>query len=81
MQGPNERAGLRDPPVKYTPQSSETKSARPMPMGARNVALCFSAASMKITKTSSAVRNISRNRPWAVLVLPPRVVETEARVE
>lgn len=30
-----------------------------MPMGAMKVPLCFSAASMKIVKTSSAVRNIS----------------------
>ena len=36
---------------------------KPMPTGAINVALCFSAASMKMVKTSSAVRNISMKRP------------------
>ncbi len=30
------------------PASSAMKSARPMPIGARNVPLCFSAASMKL---------------------------------
>jgi hypothetical protein len=29
--GPNERAGFRDPPVKYTPDNSVTNSARPIP--------------------------------------------------
>jgi hypothetical protein len=52
------------------------KRARPMPTGARNVALCFSAASMKMTKTSSAVRNISIKTPWVIVVWPVRVVFT-----
>lgn len=47
-----------------------------MPTGAMNVPLCFSAASMKIVKTSSAVRNISMNRPWAMEVPPLRLVRT-----
>lgn len=34
-----------------------------MPTGAMKVALCFSAANMKMVKTSSAVKNISMNRP------------------
>lgn len=34
-----------------------------MPTGARNVLLCFSAASMKMVKTSMAVKNISMKRP------------------
>lgn len=39
------------------------KSASPMPMGARKVDLCFSAASMKTVKTSMVVSNISMKRP------------------
>jgi len=50
--------------------------ASPIPMGARKVPLCFSAASMKMVKTSSAVKNISMNKPRAMEVPPPRVVET-----
>jgi len=45
-------------------------------MGAMNVPLCFSVVSIKIVKTSSAVRNISMNRPWVIDVPPPRVVCT-----
>ena len=45
------------------PLSSAMNKDRPMPTGAMNVALCFSAASMKIVKTSWAVRNISMKRP------------------
>lgn len=47
------------PPVKYTPDSSAMKSERPIPTGARNVPLCFSAASRKMVITSCAVKNIS----------------------
>jgi hypothetical protein len=47
-----------------------------MPTGAMNVLLCFSAASMKIVKSSSAERNIPRNRPWMAGVLLPRFVRT-----
>jgi hypothetical protein len=74
--GPKDRVGLRLPPVKNTPTISATKSDNPMPMGARKVALCFSAASMKIVKTSRDVRNISRNTPMAGVTPLPRVVET-----
>lgn len=48
------------------PDSSHMKRARPMPTGAMKVALCFSAANMKMVKTSSAVRNISMKRPRAM---------------
>jgi hypothetical protein len=37
--------------------------AKPMPMGAMKVSRDFSWASMRTTKTSSAVKNISRNSP------------------
>jgi hypothetical protein len=47
-----------------------------MPTGARKVPLCFSAASIKIVKTSCAVKNISMKTPWALLVLPLSVVVT-----
>lgn len=47
-----------------------------MPTGAMNVPLCFSAASMKMTKISSAVRNISMKSPRATDVPAPRVVRT-----
>lgn len=42
--------------------------ANPMPMGAINVARDFSAASMRMTKTSSEVRNISMKTPCAIVV-------------
>lgn len=45
-----------------------------MPMGAMKVWCDFSCASMRTTKTSSAVRNISRKSPWAVEVPPESVV-------
>ena len=45
------------------PASSATKRARPMPTGAMNVALVFSAASINTVKTSSAVKNISMKSP------------------
>lgn len=48
--------------------------ARPIPIGAINVPLCFSAASMKIVKTNSAVRNISIKRPRTIDVPPPKLV-------
>lgn len=51
--------GMSIPPVKKTPANSATNRARPMPSGAMKVPLCFSAASMKMVSTSSAVRNIS----------------------
>ena len=47
-----------------------------MPTGARKVPLCFSAASIKMGKTSMAVKNISMNNPRAIEVPPPRVVDT-----
>lgn len=93
-EGPNERAGFTEPPVKYTPKkgcqfrvlgngegvglpvSSAIKSERPIPMGAIKVPLCFSAASMKMVKTSSAERNISMKRPCTTEVPPPRFVRT-----
>jgi hypothetical protein len=52
------------------------KRDRPIPMGAMNVPLCFSAASMKIVKSSSGERNISMIRPWMTGVLLPRFVRT-----
>lgn len=42
--------------------------ARPIPIGAMNVARCFSAASMRMVNTRSAVRNISMKSPWARFV-------------
>lgn len=56
--------------------SSAMKRDSPMPTGAMNVPLCFSAASMKMVKTSRAVRNISMKSPWTTLVPPPRPVRT-----
>ena len=47
-----------------------------MPIGARNVALCFSAASMNMVKTRSEVRNISRKTPCAAETPEPSVVDT-----
>lgn len=45
-------------------------------MGAMKVSLDFSAASIKTTKTSSAVMNISMNSPWAMDVSGANVVLT-----
>ena len=59
-----------------SPASSAIKRDSPMPTGAMNVPLCFSAASMKIVNTSCAVRNISMNSPCALLVPPLRDVVT-----
>ena len=47
-----------------------------MPTGAMNVALCFSAASIKMVKTSSAVKNISMKSPCVTVVPPPKAVRT-----
>jgi hypothetical protein len=52
------------------------KSASPIPRGARKVALCFSAASMKMQKMSSKVRNASMNKPRATDVFADKVVRT-----
>jgi len=54
--------------MRYVPPIMATKSANPIPIGAMNVSLLFSAASMSTTKTSSAVMNISMNTPWTTLV-------------
>lgn len=51
-----------------------TNSASPMPIGAMNVSLLFSAASISTTKTSSAVMNISMKTPCATLVIGDRDV-------
>jgi hypothetical protein len=40
------------------------------------VPLCFSAANIKMVKTSCAVKNISMKSPWTIVVFPPRVVRT-----
>jgi hypothetical protein len=47
-----------------------------MPIGAMKVARCFSAASMKMVKTSNAVKNISMNKPRAAFVSADNVVAT-----
>ena len=60
------------PPVKYTPESSAMKSESPMPTGARNVPLCFSAASKKMVITSCAVKNISMTVIPLASVLPSK---------
>lgn len=52
--------------ISNLPASSHIKRASPMPIGARKVSFDFSAASMRMTKTSSAVMNISINNPFAV---------------
>lgn len=76
-QGPKLRAGFKLPPVKKTPTISATNNAMPIPTGARNVALCFSAASMKTVKTSKEVRNISRKTPRAGDIPALNVVLTD----
>jgi hypothetical protein len=45
--------------VKKTPDISAMNRESPMPMGAKNVPLCFSAARRKMVMTSWAVKNIS----------------------
>ena len=47
-----------------------------MPIGAINVALCFSAANMNTVKTNSVVRNISINNPCGMDVPPDDFVPT-----
>ena len=54
--------------------SSATKRARPIPTGATNVLGCFSAASMRITKRSRAVQNISMKTPLTMETPGERVV-------
>lgn len=76
MAGAILRAGLREPPVKRTPVSSAMRRESPMHIGAMNVALCFSAASMKMVKTNPAVKDISMKRPWTTDVPAPRFVVT-----
>lgn len=53
------------------------KRASPIPIGARKVSFDFSAASMRMTKTSSAVMNISIKSPFAVDVSADNNVLTE----
>jgi hypothetical protein len=60
--------------VKRAPARWATKSARPIPIGAMKVARCFSAASMKMVKIKSAVRNISMNKPRTIDVSTERLV-------
>jgi hypothetical protein len=60
----------------HSPASSAMKSASPIPIGARKVALCFSAASMKMQKMSSKVRNASMNKPRTTDVFVDKVVRT-----
>ena len=43
-----------------------TNNVGPMPTGAMKVVRDFSAASIKTTKPSSEVRNISMNTPWVM---------------
>ena len=45
-----------------------------MPIGARNVERCFSAANMKMVKANPAVRNISKKRPRTTDMPAPNVV-------
>lgn len=59
-----------------TYMSSAMNNDRPIPMGAMKVARCFSAANMKIVKTSCIVKNISMNRPCTTVVGFARVVAT-----
>ena len=49
-----------------------TNKARPIPIGARNVSLDFSIASMRTTNTKSAVKNISIKSPCVIEVPPPK---------
>ena len=55
--------------------------ASPMPIDAMNVALDFSAANIKMVKSSSTVRMASMNKPWAIEVPPLKVVSTSRGVE
>lgn len=49
-----------------------TNSVIPIPMGARNVALCFSTANIKMTTKNWIVRNISMKSPWTIEVPAPK---------
>lgn len=56
------------------PIISVTKKARPIPTGARYVDLCLTTASIMMTSTNCAVRNISMKRPCEIDVPPLRRV-------
>jgi hypothetical protein len=57
-------------------QRCPIKRAMPMPMGARKVALCLTAASMMTLKTSIVVVNISIKTPLTMLVSPFSLTST-----
>lgn len=59
------------------PAISATNKASPMPIGAMNVSLLFSAASMRTVIIKRQVRNISINSPWTILVPVRKVVLTK----
>ena len=61
---------------RHLPTSSAMNRDKPMPMGARKVPSCFSAASMKIVKVNCAVKSISITTPCAGVVPPPSVIPT-----
>jgi len=63
---------------KNVPANSATNSARPIPTGAMNVALLFSAANIRTVKTSSAVRNISIKTPCAVVTFGVKEVSIDS---
>ena len=56
--------------------SSQIKRDRPTPTGAMKFPACFSAANMKMVKTSCAVSSISITTPWPIVVVSERVVLT-----
>ena len=60
----------------YVPTSSATNNASPIPTGATKFPVCFSAASIKIVKTSSVVKSISIRTACALVVVAKGVVET-----
>lgn len=60
--GPKLRAGFIPQPVQATPNKWQVSSANPMPIGARYVLLCFSAARSKTVKMRTAVRNAFRGK-------------------
>jgi hypothetical protein len=74
--GPNDRAGFTDVPVNLVPARCAMKTEIPMPTGARKVARCFSTARKYTVNTNCAVRNISKNNPWATLISCPRLLVT-----
>lgn len=53
-----------------------SESVSNIPIGAMNVPLCFSDASIMIVKTSWPVKNISMNNPWATDVSALNLVPT-----